>query len=65
MDKHTKHILFFYGALLLASVSAFCIMFVLPMNEIGRSPPGYSEMHNYKQYYLSKPPKSSDLPIRP
>ncbi len=40
MDKHTKHILFFYGALFLASVSAFCIMFVLPMTEIGRSPPG-------------------------
>ena len=39
MDKHTKHLLFFYGALLLASVPAFCIMFVLPMTESGRSPP--------------------------
>lgn len=39
MDKHTKHRLFFYGVLLLASVTAFCIMFVLPMLESGRSPP--------------------------
>ena len=39
MDKHTKHLLLFYGALLLASVTAFCIMFVLPMIESGRSPP--------------------------
>lgn len=39
MDKHTKHLLFFYGAMFLASVSAFCIMFVLPMIESGRSPP--------------------------
>jgi hypothetical protein len=39
MDKQTKHRLIFYGALLLASVTAFCIMFVLPMLESGRSPP--------------------------
>ena len=39
MDKHTKHLLFFYGALLLATVAAFCIMFVLPQITSGRSPP--------------------------
>lgn len=39
MDKHTKHLLIIYGTLLLTSVAAFCIMFVLPMIASGRSPP--------------------------
>ena len=50
MDKHTKHLLFFYSALLLASVSAFCIMFVLPMTESGRSPPG--NLHKDRRRFL-------------
>ena len=59
MDKHTKHLLFFYGALLLASVSAFCIMFVLPMTESGRSPPG--NLHKDKCHFLGNQTKFAEI----
>ena len=44
INKHTKHRLFFYGALLLTIVAAFCVMFVLPLIISGRSPP-HSNLH--------------------
>ncbi len=59
MDKHTKHLLFFYGALLLASVSAFCIMFVLPMTESSRSPPG--NLHKDKRHFLGNQTKFAEI----
>ena len=39
MDKHTKHTLFFFVTMLLASVITFSILFLLPLTESGRAPP--------------------------
>jgi hypothetical protein len=39
MDKHTRHILIFHITLLVASLAAFCVMFLVPLIGNGRSPP--------------------------
>lgn len=39
MDKHTRHILFFHITILVASLAAFCAMFLLQLIGNGRSPP--------------------------
>ena len=59
MDKHTKHLLFFYGALLLASIAAFCIMFVLPLTDSSRSPPG--NLHKSRRQFLGNQTKFAKI----
>ena len=39
MDKHTKHRIFFFVTMLLASVVTFSILYLLPLAESGRAPP--------------------------
>ena len=39
MDKHTRRILIFHITLLVVSLAAFCVMFLLPLIGNGRSPP--------------------------
>ena len=43
MDKHTRHILIFHITLLVASLAAFCVMFLLPLIGNGRSPPNAAQ----------------------
>ncbi len=39
MDKHTRHIHIFHITLLVASLTAFSVLYLLPLIGNGRSPP--------------------------
>lgn len=42
MDKHTKHILIFFVTMLLASLVTFSILYLLPLDTSGSSPPHWA-----------------------